>query len=503
MPTPAASRPPRLLGGLLFALALAFAASYVGLALLRMTFPFELEWIEGGSLAMAHRFVEGLPLYVAPSLRYVPFNYPPLYFWLGSFALWLGGDGFAPLRAISLLASLACGAILYRYVVVETGRRAGGLLAACLFFATYRLSGSWLDVARTDSLHLAFLLGGFLVLRADPSRIRGPVIAAALITLAFLTKQSAAVAVAPLAAVLVIRDRARGIAFGAALLGLTLASVLALDASSGGWFRYYAFALAGHYSVDPALIADFWARGFFGPLAVAVLAGVLALLLPVSPAPPRSRDVTWAALAGLVLASWSVRAYPAAFDNVLMPACAAAALAFGFGWSAALGAAENAGGERGARILRFAHVASILQFVTLLYNPLAQLPGRNDAADGARLVDGLRRVPGTVLVPCHPFMTARAGKGEHFHEMAYAAVAKSGTDTTATRLRGQWLQALRERRWGTIVLDKADWLWAEVEDRYRPEIPVFPDDKEFWPVTGMRRRPEVIFVPKPDSAAVR
>ena len=43
----------------------------------------------------------------------------------------------------------------------------------------------------------------------------------------------------------------------------------------------------------------------------------------------------------------------------------------------------------------------------------------------------------------------------------------------------------------------AHWLWDEVEVYYRPLAPTFPGaDDGFWPVTGMRRRPEVIFVPK-------
>src|SRR5690606_23094615 len=46
---------------------------------LRVGFPLELEWMEGGSLQQAFRVQQGLPVYGPPSPEFVPFLYPPLY----------------------------------------------------------------------------------------------------------------------------------------------------------------------------------------------------------------------------------------------------------------------------------------------------------------------------------------------------------------------------------------------------------------------------------------
>jgi 4-amino-4-deoxy-L-arabinose transferase-like glycosyltransferase len=502
--TRAASPKPRAhraLNYVLLGFALLFPLAFLVLALLRLPYPFELEWIEGGSLSMVRRFLESRPVYVAPSLQYVPFNYPPLYFWLASLAARVLGVSFVPLRLISILSAIGCGVILYRHVVLETARRQAGVLAACLFFATYRLAGAWFDVGRADSLHLALLLGAFLVLRADAHRLRGPLLAGALVALAFLAKQSAAVAVLPVIVWLLLTDRVRGALFAVSVAGLIGLSTLALDAASGGWYRYYVFELARHSSIDPLLAANFWTRDFFGPLAVALLGGLFAILSPPEGSAGRSRGLTWAAVGGLVLSSWSVRSYPAAYDNVLMSACAGAALAFGLGWDAlqAAGARQEPG--PGARLVRFAYLAALIQFAVLLYNPVAQLPGPNDVARGSRLVEALRGTQGQVLVPCHDFLTMEAGKGEHFHEMALMAVAKSGQDSTAVRLLGQLRQALSDRRWSVIILDYRDWLQEEVAPYYELRFTVFPDDGSFWPVTGMRRRPEGLMKPRADSTA--
>lgn len=489
------SRAVAVLRPILIALAVVFPLGFLVLAIVRIGHPFELEWIEGGSLAMVRRLLHGQPLYAAPTLEYIPFNYTPLFYWCSAGLAKILGDSFVTLRLVAVVSTLACGALVYALVGFETGRREAGLLAACLFFATYRLAGAWMDVARSDTLSLAWMLGGVLLLRADPGRARGATLAGAAFALAFLAKQSAIVAAVPVAVWLLSADRVRGAAFTATLAAAVAGSTWALDAASDGWYRYYVFELAGRYPFDAALVARFWTRDLLGPLGPAVLAGLFAGLAP--PAGVRAgRATTFAACAGLVLAAWSVRAYPAAFDNVLLPACAAAAVLLGLGWDAAL---DRAAGASRPGATAFVYVVAALQFAMLLYNPLRQLPDPGDVARGNRLVEGLRQSPGAALVPCHDYLTARAGKGGHFHEMAFMAVAKSGTGEVESRLLAEFRAALRERRWATIVLDKADWLWEEVERHYEPRVFVFPDDRGFWPVTGMRRRPEAIFVPRADS----
>ncbi|HEY6867400.1 MAG TPA: hypothetical protein VI792_09090, partial [Candidatus Eisenbacteria bacterium] len=93
---------------MLFALALLFVASFIVLAAARLAYPFELEWLEGGSLAMMRRILAGKPLYAAPSLEYVAFNYTPFYYWVSSLLARAIGDGFAPLRLVSIASSMAC-----------------------------------------------------------------------------------------------------------------------------------------------------------------------------------------------------------------------------------------------------------------------------------------------------------------------------------------------------------------------------------------------------------
>ena len=46
----------------------------------RLTYPYELEWMEGAMFQVVMRVVDGLPIYTTPSMEYVPPLYAPLYF---------------------------------------------------------------------------------------------------------------------------------------------------------------------------------------------------------------------------------------------------------------------------------------------------------------------------------------------------------------------------------------------------------------------------------------
>src|SRR5258705_3317321 len=144
----------------------------------------------------------------------------------------------------------------------------------------------------------------------------------------------------------------------------------------------------------------------------------------------------------------------------------------------------------------FVAVAVALPLLSLAYDPLRQIPRARDREAGDRLVRNLAQLDGAVLLPCHDYLSVRAGKAEHFHEMSLMAVIKSGDDTTATRLRMQLAEALLQRRWPWIVLDTRDWLWETVALNYEPRAEAIPQGDVFWPATGMRRRPEAVFTPR-------
>ncbi len=174
-----------LAGVWVLALAVCFA--------LRLGFPLELEWMEGGSLQQALRLRAGLEIYPEPSPRFVPFLYTPLYPALLAALATVFPLGFVLARAVSVAASVAVGLGLWRLVGAEGKPRAHQAAAVGLWCSGYVFAFRWYDVARGDSLFLALLLWGLVLLREASGRPGRAVWAGVLVALAFWTKQTAAV----------------------------------------------------------------------------------------------------------------------------------------------------------------------------------------------------------------------------------------------------------------------------------------------------------------------
>ncbi|MBW2726051.1 MAG: DUF2029 domain-containing protein [Deltaproteobacteria bacterium] len=111
------------------------------------------------------RILSGEVLYASPSIDFVPYPYPPFYYYAAIPFTSLVGVNLLALRLVSLLATLASAAILFALVRHETRRWDLGVVAAGLFVATYRISGAYMDVGRIDSLFVALVLGGVYLLR--------------------------------------------------------------------------------------------------------------------------------------------------------------------------------------------------------------------------------------------------------------------------------------------------------------------------------------------------
>ena len=178
--------------------------AYLWVALHRIGYPFELEWLEGGAVSIVQRANAGHALYVQPSLHYVPWPYPPLYFWVSAGVAQVTGVGFLALRLVSFTASLGAFAVIFTVVRSGSRDRVAGLVAVGLFAATFRFTGAWLDIGRVDSLFLLLFLIAVLVARRARTW-RSGVTVGALVFLAFFTKQTALVAAVPMLAWLLVR----------------------------------------------------------------------------------------------------------------------------------------------------------------------------------------------------------------------------------------------------------------------------------------------------------
>ena len=85
--------------GTLF-IAIAYIGLYLVLAWFRLSYPFELEWMEGGSVEHVRRLLVGQQIYVAPSLDFIPYPYPSFHYYVSAAAAQLFGLKLESLRLV-------------------------------------------------------------------------------------------------------------------------------------------------------------------------------------------------------------------------------------------------------------------------------------------------------------------------------------------------------------------------------------------------------------------
>jgi len=475
----------RRLEALVAATAVLALAGLAVVAGLRLPHPFELEWQEGGVLEHVLRLRAGEPVYAEPRLDFVAFPYPPGFALAGAAAVTLLGAGLPALRALSLGAALAACAALFVLARAGGSRRAG-IVCAGAFAASYPFAGSWFDLARVDALFVALSLWAYVLL--ERRRGVGPALAAGgVFFLAGFVKQAAWPIGIALLPALAMRRRAEALALGAALVGPVLASTLALDRITDGWYRWYVFELLAGHPFVRSMWAGFWIE------SARVLAVPVLLVVAVSPRRAGVGALRGSFALALLGSSWVARAHEGGFANTLMPACAAASLVLA---GAFHGARALPGGRRtAAALLALGHFALLAP----AWNARL-VPSADDRAAGEGLVAELAAVEGEVFVPYHPHLARRAGKRPGVHAMAVVDLLKSRERDVAGRFVAELRDALEARRWAVIVLDDRSWEedLPELGASYRVERELFRGEppERFVPVTGAPWRPRYWYVPR-------
>jgi 4-amino-4-deoxy-L-arabinose transferase-like glycosyltransferase len=481
-------------------LLLIVAATYLGLylvlAVLRISYPFELEWMEGSMVDHVQRILEGKSLYVAPTIEFVPFAYPPLYFYLAAGVAAITGIGYFPLRIISLVSSLAALWLIAALVRKETRRRSLGLLAAGMFAATYAACGAWLDIGRVDSLFLFLLLAAAYLLRTRETR-GGAATAGLLLAAGFLTKQTAVVVTVPLLVYLALSHRRLFWWAAAPFLVVAAGTLVAMSVITHGWFWSYVFVQPSLHSIEPHAIRHIFTHDLL-LLCVVVGAAVFWILRKNSGTEQKPRLFYGLFALGMLFASFLPRIKAGGFDNDLIPAYAALCILLGL---AANGMDVPAPRSKPWHrlLVAFAPLACLAQLLFLAYDPREFVPTSADLIAGHALLQTIQSHPGDVLLLSHGYLARQAGKSPTANYIAVTDVMSAGDNAARTELLNSFHDAVSRKRYSAIILDDQNPLtWTEIgiAENYRTSGIAIENSDDFWPVSGWPTRPTWILVPK-------
>ncbi|HPC83010.1 MAG TPA: glycosyltransferase family 39 protein [Thermoanaerobaculaceae bacterium] len=459
-------------------------------------FPYELEWMEGASLGMAHRASSGLPMYTPPSIEHTPVAYPPLYFLLGSVLVrWLGA-ALPALRALSLVAFGTTAAGMAWLVRRETTSWTAALAAVGCYAACFEASGAWYHLARVDSLFVCLVWWGLVALSRARSH-RGMLAAALLFFAAFLTKQTLLLLL-PFLLGLAIVGKRRWVATFAGSLGAGVGlAIFVGNRSTGGWFRYYILDMHAQRGFDLGLLAAY-GRQFWLPLAL--LAGAVALAWARGgrgEGVVRRQVWPWlVATAGCLAVSGAAIAQPGGAANNAMPLYVCLATLAGLGFASFRREAGHDAFRTGYCLLLAGALAA------LWYDPGRYTPRAADYAAGRRVVEALAALPDPVWIPHTPSYYFLTGHRPFAHQVALWDVGKSDAVGAKRELVDQILAAIGRRAFSGVVLGRDEGLVhaALRQYGYRP-VDLHPDPAGLWTRTGFRWRPEVLFLRDPAAGS--
>lgn len=477
--------------------AITFIVMYVVIALHRMSYPFALEWLEGGCVDMVRQVLSPEPLYVAPSLSYMPFVYAPLYFYVSAPITQLMGVGFLPLRLLSFISSLGCFVLLCAIANRESGSPFAGLMAAGLFAATYVWTGGWFDLARVDSMFLFLLLAAIYVLR-NSTGLLPCVGAAVLMWLAFLTKQVTLAIAVPLFMYAVVTDKRTGLVSVGTFATLVVVSTLLLDVAYQGWYTYYVFDLPAQHPLVMDKVIGFWLADIAAPLFVAC---AFSAVLTVSAwrTGDRTRALFYIALlAGVLGGAWFSRLHQGGYSNVLMPAYAALALLFGIA-AARIPRSATLSPRFAPKTMSAILVAlCLLQFASLSYNPSWMVPSAKERAASESLISAMKHCEGEVFAPSHGYTPTLAGKQTYAHTVAIWDILRGDDGVMRATIIGELRGLTRTQRFDMLVLESPTWVLPDLPQYYRfsASLPqVFESETVMWPQAMKLLRPEGVYLP--------
>lgn len=468
-----------------------------GVFFARLSYPLDLEWMEGGTLVHALRLSEGRGLYVPPSVEFVSFLYTPIHPVLLAGLGRVFGLGYALGRAVSIAAFSGALAALF-FVAAGSSRAfedpdssarprvvAAGFLAAGAVAVSFPFCGAWFDLVRNDSLWLALVSWGLVCLarpRAGAARV---VLGAVLLSAGFFTKQTAApfLAAAAVGTLLVSGWRHALLFVGVAGL-LTVGGVLLAQQLTDGWFWVYVYRLHQGHQTDWMKVWKLTPLRLIhhsAPLWVAAI-GCAAVAVSFRRASKVLVFWTLAGLCGLVTSALG-SATQGAYENAYIPgvyfaAALAAVASVELPALAARAPARSIGGphrwtwgrDRGRfrqGVCRAAGlcVLSLLAAQILIhwFRAAEHVPDPTLRAQARRFLSQIQRLGPEVFVPYHPYYNVLAGGKGHLHIMGVNDVHDwarkiTGNPERDRRIKSAFRRSVREafakRRWTAVIHDR-------------------------------------------------
>ncbi len=478
--------------------------------IMRLPYPFELEWMEGDSLNTVWRILQNKKIYIEPVLEYIPNIYTPFYFHLSEFVTKIFGFNILVLRFISVISSILLFFLVYLFINRETGSFFFSLVGIGLMSTTFNITSGWYDLARVDNLFVFLLFLSVYLIRNLRSNLR-IILSALILYLAFYTKQTSLFIFFSMTIFVLSRSPRKALYYGLAFLLPTVITFLVLNHNTDGWFYYYCFELPSQHALIKKYIHYFWTNEIFLKFGIPFIISIIYFiyychqktkLLPSKELSSylgflRNDKITYHifVFVSMLLISWTMRIHSGSAINTLIPAYAAICIYASIGFFTLF---KN-GKPIHKTVLYF---LLLIQFVLLFYLPGRYVPGSEDKPAGYEFISQLSSINGDIYIYNHPYYYHLAGKRPYFSIISLWDIARGDDNAISDNARAIFHDALEDQKWKAILIDYFGYSKALEKEykiliqNYAPGKTVLNDPKELENLSGFYAKPRILLFPE-------
>lgn len=484
-----------------------FILTFIIMSIIRMSYPYELEWMEGGSVEHTQRILNGDSIYVEPGIEFIPYIYTPFYYYVSALFCGLFGVGLFPLRLVSTLSALVTGFIIFLLLKKETNDFFSSIISTGLFFGFYVIGGAWYDLARVDSLFILLFVISIYFLRQKKNNWYY-IFAAIFAFLSYFTKQSSLLFALFIMIYFLLYEKKGFWIYSSIFVGLVLITTLVYNYSTSGWYFFWNFELPAAHRWNFEFTILFFTRDIFEHTGIAVAFAFIYFFISLRNQKSllSEKNRTYAfylfVAVGMFIGSYFSRLHYGGFLNVIIPAYTILAILTGLSYKKIIDLIET---EQSPKVqglkynyfLTFINLMVIVQFLAVVYDPGLQLPSENDYKAGNNFIQKVERQSGDVLIPGNTFTYYKlAGKKNYAHIELINDLYEHNEDY-GQKVMNDFKKHLETNHFTAIFVNN---LFIEhfpfFRDYYEPKEEIFNDESSFKTKTGHIMRPEWLYVPK-------
>ena len=399
------------LEGLVWLVAIIYGVFCLYVAVRRILYPYDLDFIEDNMLMQAIRVSLGKPVYLPPNADFVPQVYMPLYTLLNGWIFRFVTPSYFPMRLLSYLATILTAIMIFLISRKISNNISISFCGAVLFLAGYHTTGGWDDLARVDALYMMLTVAGVALVAYGKENRFQLALAGSVFALGFLTKQNGLFFAIVVIIYLAFTTRWNVLDFAVPFVAVSALTILDWNQISKGWFSIYVFKIAYLSPIDAQRIVMTLKDDLFGSMiGLTGIFLVVAISLLWHKGGKKTLMEPWNWFIGTaLLMSIAGRASVGGNRNNLMPAytflCLAPALA--------VREIRQWRDHWQIRARYGLFLLIILQFMLTSFvpkYPFGFIPTSAMKQEGDQLIQHIASLPGPVLVLMHPYYAFLAGK---------------------------------------------------------------------------------------------